>query len=442
VARCYAASFLAGNSDRGEEYARSIMVPHAERLAPYGITFYDHELMHNPTKLGCAESYHAFVGTCESGQQFYFHCFTRKTIMPRSDRYSLLRTQLMATTLLCGCDDQSGEALARIPLYDTTILCVVTSECCMATLRRAMTAFAAAVPTSESFDDIACTKLYGQLQEVRSIPFRVRHSVDSTGVPNAGLEPVDDVTIEEDTGVVVLPCVVVGASTICLRPQCAHSWERVPYSGVNIPTGICSVESSPGVLQPKVSPRPNDSMDSASRRSHPTPVPSSRTSFPFSSKRVWACPTCHAKALRSKSHASPTHWCLTCRRCNICLTTTFGDDHDRTPCLMRPCEYPLPHQDVDLSILLSRLDAHNVIAVLIALMCDRMVGMALILFPCIVGFLLCAGLSALGRQVLVVSEDIGILADVVSGILSMLHPFKSERHVIPVSTLEIPTYWF
>lgn len=31
------------------------------------------------------------------------------------------------------------------------------------------------------------------------------------------------------------------------------------------------------------------------------------------------------------------------------------------------------------------------------------------------------------------SEDLGILADVVSGLLSLLHPFTSERPVIPVS---------
>lgn len=296
--------------------------------------------------------------------------------MPRSDRYSLLRTQLMATTLLCGCDDQSGEALSRIPLYDTTIICVVTSECCMATMRRVLTAFAAAVPTSESFDDVACMKLFHQLQEVRNIPFRVVHGFDVLGSPKAAFEPVDDTDVDPDALLVVLPCVVIGTDTICLRPQFAHSWERVPYSGVSIPSGISSVESSPG-LQPKVvSPRASDGSgsDMASRRSHPTPIPSSRTSFPFSSKRVWACPTCHAKAFRSKSHHTPTHWCLACRRCNICVASGHEEGRDRTPYLLRPCEYPLPHQDVDLSILLSRLDAHNVIAVIIALMCDRMVS--------------------------------------------------------------------
>lgn len=354
------------------------MVPHHGRVAPHGITFYDHELGHNPSKLGCSEAYHGFIGTMADGSQYYFHCFTRKTVMPPCERSSLLRMQLMAQTLSGECEDAAVEALSSLPLFDTTVLCAVTANCWMSTMRHAMTAFAASIPTTATFTVASCDALFHQLSAVTVRRFAVsipQHRMDDGLIaftPVADDDSCDEGASPMDGTVhVSLQCLTVGSDTICLPPVAQHSWERVPQP---LPLQTATVVGAPDAGG-SVSGAPTPLMQSPMVSHHSTPIPggksSSRPSFPPAPRRLWSCPSCSAKPSRLGPAApnTPTHWCLCCRKCNLCVPHA-DDQHP----LFSTCASPLPRHDVDLGIVLSTLDARNVILVLLSLMCDRLVG--------------------------------------------------------------------
>lgn len=401
TARCFIPSVLSHVSDTVATSA-DILAAHATMVAPFGVTIYDYELTHSVPPRRTSDAFHSFITADEQRNQLYFYCHTRKTYMPRSQRLGLLKMQNQAHTLHHGCDDAAGEALAQLPLFDTNILVVVTGESCMGTLRAAMSAFIDSVPPDEALTPSHAELLYAQLRSVMTLPFTVTPTVVGSS-RRFEFTPAPDST-GEDAPTAHLTVVVVGGKTICLQPAGRHSWERIP-----------TVDWAP----PDTTNGPADPV-----------VPSSFLPARFArggsaSRRIvsyWTCPSCKrtspnvSRAVGADS--GPTHWCLSCRCCNLCVVKDAPPARTRpdssepgasfASLMTQPCSSPLPHQDVDLSILFSRLDTRNVINVLLAIMCHQ--------------------------AVLVVCEDLGILADVIAGFLSLLHPFKSEKNVVPVST--------
>lgn len=362
AARCFAAVFLAGCSADGVAHTESIIAPQLARVAPYGITFYDRER----AELGGCDAYHAFVSTDEHARHLFFHCWTRKTPMPLgTHRAALLRSQLMVHALHVPMDDDVPHLLAALPLFDTTVLVVVTSTCSMTTMRRAMTAYAESVPAGTPFAAGDCDALFGQLCSVQQVAFALQNvgaSLQFVPIPEkagAGSEEKgDDVREDYDSEgrpshSLSLPCLHVGTQTLVLPPKDRHRWESL---------SSCSRG------------------DTGQKPARP---------------RSWCCPSCGRAAASPQAvgrRDSPTHWCPCCQACNVCADVA-GVGRERV--LVAPCPSPLPRHDVDLTILLSKLDARNFIIVLVALMCDRLVrtGVLCVFVLCSV-VVVCQGLPA------------------------------------------------
>lgn len=237
AARCFAAVFLAGCSADGVAHTESIIAPQLARVAPYGITFYDRER----AELGGCDAYHAFVSTDEHARHLFFHCWTRKTPMPLgTHRAALLRSQLMVHALHVPMDDDVPHLLAALPLFDTTVLVVVTSTCSMTTMRRAMTAYAESVPAGTPFAAGDCDALFGQLCSVQQVAFALQNvgaSLQFVPIPEkagAGSEEKgDDVREDYDSEgrpshSLSLPCLHVARRPWFSRPRIGTAGKVCP----------------------------------------------------------------------------------------------------------------------------------------------------------------------------------------------------------------------
>ncbi len=112
---------------------------------------------------------HSFVMTEESGNRSFVHCLTRFYPVPQAGVVrSVVRMQIGAFAF--GRDDTLAETLLDSPLVEPLVLCVHTSVPCFATVRRALVAFAGLVSPHERFTAAHLSTLHTVLTSVKQMP--------------------------------------------------------------------------------------------------------------------------------------------------------------------------------------------------------------------------------------------------------------------------------